>query len=48
MEDWRLHGNEDFLKNAVLYEIKFPEYCKKPIGKKIVFIALFKMMLKIM
>ena len=43
-----MHGNEDFLKNAVLYEIKFPEYWKKAYREKIVFIALFKMMLKIM
>lgn len=35
MEDWRLHGNEDFLKNAVLYEIKFSEYLEKSLsGKK--------------
>ena len=34
MEDWRLHGDEDFLKNAVLYEIKFPEYWKKAYREK--------------
>ena len=29
MEDWRLQGNEDFLENAVVYRIKFPEYWEK-------------------
>ena len=34
MEDWRLHGNEDFLENAVVYRIKFPEYWEKAFREK--------------
>ena len=34
MEDWRLQGNEDFLENAVVYRIKFPEYWEKAFREK--------------
>ena len=26
MGDWRLRGQEDYLSNAVLYEVQFPEF----------------------
>ena len=29
LDDWRMDGNEDYLNNLTLYEIKFPEFWKK-------------------
>ena len=26
MEDWRLNGQEDYLSNATLYKVQFPEF----------------------
>lgn len=26
MEDWRLNGQEDYLSNAILYKVQFPEF----------------------
>ena len=40
MDDWRIHGDEDFLKNAVLYEIKFPEFWEKAYREKNAFFSL--------
>lgn len=34
MEDWRLTGNEEFLLNAVLYQVKFPEFWEKAYREK--------------
>ena len=28
MEDWRLRGQEDYLSNATLYRVQFPEFWK--------------------
>lgn len=42
MGDWRIHGDEDFLKKAVLYEIKFPEFWEKAYREKNAFFQLIK------
>lgn len=42
MDDWRIHGDEDFLNNTVLYEIKFPEFWKKAYQEKNAFFQLIK------
>ena len=34
MEDWRLNGQEEYLKDAVLYKITFPEFWKKAYTEK--------------
>lgn len=34
MDDWRLRGENDFLENAVVYKIKFPEYWEKAYREK--------------
>ena len=28
MEDWRLRGQEEYLSNAILYKVQFPEFWK--------------------
>lgn len=42
LDDWRIHGDEDFLNNTVLYEIKFPEFWKKAYQEKNAFFQLIK------
>ena len=34
MEDWRLNGQEEYLKNAVLYKIVFPDFWKRAYAEK--------------
>lgn len=37
VEDWRLRGQEAYLKNAVLYRVVFPEFWEKAYREKNVF-----------
>ena len=34
MDDWRLRGDDDNLKNAVLYEIRFPQFWERAYREK--------------
>lgn len=34
MSDWRLNGQEEYLFNAVLYKVTFPDFWEKSYGQK--------------
>ena len=41
-DDWRLNGQEEYLSNALLYKIKFPDFWEKAYAEKNEFYDLVK------